>query len=241
MKKTFFLLSLFSVVLIVLLMTPLVFGQSAKDAVMALKKLEVKVGTGISYIDYSTAVADAKFPVKLFLESSESKSEAELSSSLQKAIEHYEFANSVWHIKFTCGTTITEYMHAGCNYSIFSKIMRDYPSVIVHSTFGQKSIGIDNAIVTIWEKAAQEVQIASDLLSKAELKAQSMKAENEELKQENVTLRKELETLKTKLADLQHETEKIKGEKEAKDKENDNLKTEIESLKNKAVSSKRKK
>lgn len=236
MKKVTVLLHL----LFLLIVPSSVFGQSTKDAVLALKKLQVKVETGISYRDYASAVADAKFPVKLFLESSESKNDVGLSSSLQKAIEHYEFANSVWNVKFSCGRGVTDYMHPGCDSDIFYKIKRDYPSVPIQTFWGQESLVIDGAVLIIWNKAKEEVQIASDLLSKVELRAQSVKAENEDLRKENGALRKELETLNMKVADLQHENEKARKENEALTSENANLKAEIDSLKNKAASTKRK-
>ena len=237
MKKVVILFHL----LFLVIATSSVFGQSANDAVLALKKLQVKVETGISYQDYAPALADAKFPVKLFLEGSESKNDVSLSSALQKAIEHYEFANRVWNVKFSCGTSVTNSMYPGCDQDIFYKIKFDYPSVPIRKTFGQESLSIDFAVLMIWNKAKEEVQIASDLLSKAELKAQSMKAENEDLKKENVALRKELETLNVKLADLQRENAKIKKETESLTNENANLKKEIDSLRNKATTPRRKK
>jgi hypothetical protein len=45
------------------------YAQSAKEAVRALPKLQARVEAGISYRDYSPALGDALFEVKLFLQS----------------------------------------------------------------------------------------------------------------------------------------------------------------------------
>jgi hypothetical protein len=49
------------------------FAESAKEAIRALRKLEAKIEVGISYADYLTALGDANFEAKMFLESPEAK------------------------------------------------------------------------------------------------------------------------------------------------------------------------
>ena len=58
---------------IILLIPIFAYADNTKDAVMALKKMEARVQSGISYRDYGNALADAKFPVNLFMESIEVK------------------------------------------------------------------------------------------------------------------------------------------------------------------------
>jgi len=49
------------------------FAQTAKEAVFGLKKLQARCEAGINYNDYSNAIADAKFPVTLYMESADAK------------------------------------------------------------------------------------------------------------------------------------------------------------------------
>jgi len=97
----------------ILLFPSLVFAQSAKDAIRALKKLEARCQVGIAYVDYSPALGDAKFEVNMFLETQEAKQKPDfnlsgkslttynlLASSIQKTMEHYEYAQEAWQMKF---------------------------------------------------------------------------------------------------------------------------------------------
>lgn len=77
------------------------FSQSADDAILGLRKLDARVDTGISYRDYSGALAEAKLPVRLFVEGPEAATNPQFTTALQKAIEHYDFANRIWDAKFS--------------------------------------------------------------------------------------------------------------------------------------------
>ena len=71
-------------------------NSQADDALLALKKLQAKTETGIVYNEYSSALGDANFAVKLFLDSDDAKSHPEFSSSLQDSIKWYQAASEVW-------------------------------------------------------------------------------------------------------------------------------------------------
>lgn len=93
-----------AILIFILFLTPsITFGQSAKDAIMALKKLEARVEIGISYKDYGPALGETKFPVNLFLESSEAKEKPELAIHIENAIQYFEIANFIWEYKFPRG------------------------------------------------------------------------------------------------------------------------------------------
>ncbi len=209
-----------------------VFAQSAKEALLALKKLEVRVESGISYRDYSSAVADAKFPVKLFLESSDSKNDNALSSAFQKAVEHYDFANSVWGQKFSCAGG-SDVLFPECGFNMFSKLKRDYPTIPISTDSSGELVKIDTAILGIWKAASQEVQSASDLLSKSELKAEKAKLDFDAMKKENETLRKSIDSLQKGLDDLTKENDDLKKERDTIKAENDYLKSKMATKKKK--------
>jgi len=71
-------------------------NPQANDALLALKKLQAKTETGIAYNEYLSALGDANFAVKSFLDSEDAKSQPDLSSSLQEAIKWYRAASEVW-------------------------------------------------------------------------------------------------------------------------------------------------
>jgi hypothetical protein len=82
--------------LVIIILPGIAFGQSAKDAFKALKKLEAKCQSGISYRDYGPALGDAKFEFNMFLESEEAKIKPELANSINKAMGHYIAAGTIW-------------------------------------------------------------------------------------------------------------------------------------------------
>lgn len=74
------------------------FCQSSKEAIRALKKLQAKIEIGIPYNDFCVALGDAKFKVDAFLESSEAKQKVKLASLIEKSLNHYVYAKSIWDL-----------------------------------------------------------------------------------------------------------------------------------------------
>ncbi len=74
------------------------FGQSSKEAIRALKKLEAKCQAGINYRDYVRALGEAKFEVNLFLEGKEAKNNPDLAELVTKAMKEYEEARDYWEM-----------------------------------------------------------------------------------------------------------------------------------------------
>lgn len=232
-------LSGFCLFLLVILPS-LVFGQSAKDAVIALKKFQTKVETGISYRDYAPALSEAKFPSKLYLESKDALENQELSMAIKNTIKHYEAALAVWGIKFS-GRGVDDYI--GDDNPLFGIIQSEYPGGLL-TRWGimgtGKAIVIDTVLPVIWQKASNELEIASSLLSKAEAKTQANKDELETIRKEKEILEKDSLALKSEFDNLKGENERLKEERELLIKENETLKNEIENLKSKAMPSKKK-
>jgi hypothetical protein len=91
MKKS---LSLITVM--VLLIPSFSFGQSAKDAYKALKKIEAKVEVGIGYKDYMNTLGDAQYEVNLYSQSAEATKESDAVSLMKNVLNHYRLAGVVW-------------------------------------------------------------------------------------------------------------------------------------------------
>ena len=170
-----------------------VLAQSAKEALLGLKKLQARVQSGVSYRDYGQALGEAKFPVNLYLESMESSKNPELTDSIKKAIAHYEFVRMVWQdtidneIWFISGR-------------MEKLIIASYPIADKDSNFLVKEDVFD----IIWGKASDELKIATALFSKEEASSATdikneievLKSTNEKLQIENTKLREEINKLK---------------------------------------------
>lgn len=184
-------------------------AQSAKDALLALKKLQTRIQAGVSYRDYSNFVADAVFPVKLFIESQDSKEYVELAALMKKITERYAFAGEVWHWKF--GRYGSKWIAS--NYSLFSQIRKEYPDVPVKELLGPV-IYVDEALPIIWSKASTEVDEAATVLLKEDAKLQKKVADIESLRAENIELKNNVDSLIKEMSQLKEENEKLKKENE---------------------------
>jgi hypothetical protein len=213
-----------SVVLLIIGISTDVFGQPAKEAVMALKNIQSRCEMGISYKDYSPALAEVKIPVSLYLESTESKNTPNLSEALKMAIIHYDNAQKVWDDKYS-GDKVRNYICSTFSPTLYDRMKKNYPDIkVTENSFIISSIpcfNIDEALLVIWSKAASEVKKASDLLTHPEMESvtgpvekkastgqskdvtsglqqriDDLNKENERLKNENNKLKKQLEELK---------------------------------------------
>jgi hypothetical protein len=91
------------------------------QALNSLKKLDVKVKTGISYVNYSPALAEAKFDVKLFSETDAAKNHPEIMGNFLEAIKHYDRAHELWAHNFEGnGDTISAVANVFRQKSFFS-------------------------------------------------------------------------------------------------------------------------
>lgn len=146
-------------------------GESAKEALRGLKKLEARCESGISYRDYGPALGEAKFEVNLFLESQEAKENPELTKAISKAMNHYETAQTVWKQKFDGKYAELRFTPSSAMGGI---ILEDYPELNKDSNLGGALltsgnltvIMIDVTLSHIWEEASKELKSATEIYSK---------------------------------------------------------------------------
>lgn len=146
-------------------------GESAKETLRGLKKLEARCEAGISYRDYGPALGEAKFEVNLFLESPEAKKNPELAKAISNAVNHYEAARSVWSNKFGGKYAELEFTPSSPMGRI---VLETYPGLnkdvsqggALHTIQGQTYILIDQAISIIWGEASKELKKATEIYSK---------------------------------------------------------------------------
>jgi hypothetical protein len=175
------------------------FAQTAKEAIFGLKKLQARCQAGISYSDYSNAVADAKFPVNLFIESPEAQKYPELTASINIAMQHYEYAGTLWNIKLSDRFAAL----VRCDSEVAKSISQRYPQAKRDAALREGyCYFIDSVLGVIWEEASNELKNTTNLYTKTEgdtsNSVDKLKKENEQLKAENANLKKQLGLMKSK-------------------------------------------
>jgi hypothetical protein len=140
------------------------------------------------------------------MESEEAKSYPEIKDSINKVMDHYEFASRVWDYMFAF-RTITRSIDGESEFG--REITSLYPNATRTSFFGHIMYDIDSLLITIWKEASSELdnttklyaQIENDKANridklKEEKELLKANAEIEKLKEENTNLKKQLEALK---------------------------------------------
>jgi|SRR3989339_300780 len=181
------------------------FAQSAKEALFGLKKLQARCQVGISYKDYSNAVADAKFPVNLFMESANAKQSPELTDLMKAVMKHYEYAGYLWNRKMSVrpsGYNLEEDLLQGGFIEVSSPLGKEFHNLYPETKAIRGSYVLDLALSDIWGKATQELESATKLYAKSDRDESSeidkLKIENQSLKAENEKLKKQLELMTPK-------------------------------------------
>ena len=190
-----------SAVIAFMLMSIPAFAQSAKEAVMALKKMEARVQSGISYRDYSSALGEAKFPVNMFIESADAKKYPELAGSIQTVMKHYEYTGDIWNEKMARRPVTNMYVgmiqkgFVEINSDRGREIARLYPETLQS---GQYYV-MDSLFQQIWRTASNELKNATTTYAKIE---ENTSIDKEKKESEIDKLKKEVERLKAENADL---------------------------------------
>ncbi|MDD5169356.1 MAG: hypothetical protein PHN75_11105 [Syntrophales bacterium] len=174
MKRNLILLS----VLASILMAAVAYGQTALDAVRALKKLEARIEIGLNYKEYALYLADAKVDTTFFLESSAAKQNRALADKINRILDHYEMARVVWNLKVTktedFGTAFGHLMstQSGEEGVLSRRLLKMYPQankaadkggVLTMGSYGSRGVNeilVDNMISIIWKEASKELRDA---------------------------------------------------------------------------------
>lgn len=149
--------------LITILLPQSVNAQSSKDAFRALKKLEAKIQTGISYKEYGPALGDAKFEVNLFSESPEAKEKPRLKEIINKTMNHYEEAGMVWRYQFA-GRSLPYCMVPSEDSALIQQILRSYP-LTRSKVDSMGRLSYIDALKAIWQEASEELKKTSKLIN----------------------------------------------------------------------------
>jgi hypothetical protein len=179
------------------------FAQSAREAVLALKELQERRESGISYRDYRNAIADAKSPVNLFAQSADAKKYPELMDSMNKVMAHYEYAGNLWNNKMTS----RDAQFIEVNSDLGRDITRLYPEAARDILGGRHYYSVDLVLPVIWAQASTELDNTIKLYAKIEQdnEVNESKKENEKLKADA-----EIERLKAEIASLKKQLRSMK-------------------------------
>jgi hypothetical protein len=166
--------------LIPFFIAPLAYGQSARDAVKALKRIEARADMGISYSEYVLAVADARVEVQMYLESHEAKQKAEMTGLIKKILGHYETVREVWKNKVSRTQDLgTVFGHLIClnddpEGALGRRLLKQYPQANQQVDHGGaltkrkkdrcEEVLVDNLIHIIWQEASRDLLQATRML-----------------------------------------------------------------------------
>jgi hypothetical protein len=191
-----------------------VFGASAKEAIMALMKLQMKCETGILYSDYLPAINQAKTPVMLYIESPASKNAPEFSEALSSALAHYELADRIFEYMFNAGAG--QHFVSTQNPTLFNKIRQAYPELHFYEQKDETGVAYSEAIQIMWTRAASDIERASEKMpSGATVSATKNNEEKHESGQPNVTnakLTRQIHALKNENLRLINQNKELRRE-----------------------------
>jgi hypothetical protein len=157
------------IILLLLIFAMTIMACSKKEepasakALKAFKKLETNIQVGISYNDYGPALRDAQLGFNMFLENPEAKTQPELTKSLQKVIDHYNVA----------GTLFKELVERNnCLDPTKAKLILDaYPEASTAIATGDGVLGcksgwmnVKTVMIIIWKKASDELEKSTAML-----------------------------------------------------------------------------
>jgi hypothetical protein len=140
------------------------FAQSAKEALMALKKLQAKIQIGISYKEYGPACGDAKFPVNLFLEGDEAKKDFKFTQAIKTAMKHYEGAFEVWGCMFGL-YGLTEVLTTPMYDPVIQNILKNNPELRSLVAQNSGNLPVTQGTNILLRAASQDTDNASRLFS----------------------------------------------------------------------------
>jgi hypothetical protein len=171
-----------AVLLLSFMAVPAAYGQSARDVVKALKRIEARADMGISYSEYVLSVADARVEVQMYLESPEARQKAVLTNLIKQILEHYETAREVWKNKVSRTQDLgTVFGHLICLNDdpegvLGRRLLSKYPQANKTVDHGGaltkraykkercEEVLVDNLIYIIWQEASKDLLQATRML-----------------------------------------------------------------------------
>lgn len=140
---------------------------SLRSAVLALRRLQSRVESGVSFTDYPAVLSEAKFGVSSVLSDSRSGPIAPaVADSLRTALTHYETAMEVWRVRFqsSVGRPLPSFFRFE-NPGLFDRIRVSYPDLPTTAGVTGPGFGYSTALPHIWSKATEQTDLAEAALA----------------------------------------------------------------------------
>lgn len=140
-------------------------GKLAKEAYLALKKIEAKTETGVTYLEYSKTVSDAKYAVNIFIESNENKN-MPFRNSITMIMNQYSWVVQIWRDKIRSGGGAIAFgvpLESG----LYKYLEKSHPNFLKDekSSIWNDQCFIDSQKLTqlLWKDASLELNRISEL------------------------------------------------------------------------------
>lgn len=144
-----------------------VFSATDDEALTSLKKFRSRCEVGISYAEYSSALADSQYQVKEYLESANAKRNPEFAQYISDALSDYRRAGLLWNIKATLPSG--DYVWEDNDGGLWVEFVKAYPDGVrllqTSKYVGQGRYTLFSSMLSyIWEQASQKIVKASGLM-----------------------------------------------------------------------------
>ena len=139
---------------------------AARKMLSALKRIETRVETGVSYRDYPSIVSDADYEVRQF-SSEYGPKLPQVGLGAVKVIADYQYVLSVWKIKFNqtspSGRRPNEWVWEA---SQIQAVLSAYPSAI-SARLSDGTLSIDRVLSIVWAEASSKIKDVERALTEA--------------------------------------------------------------------------
>ncbi|MCS7215503.1 MAG: hypothetical protein NZ826_05040 [Thermodesulfovibrio sp.] len=166
------------IIIYLLILPSILFAQTAEEAYKELRKVQARTQVGVSYRDYPSVLAPAKYAVNMYLKSKEAQKNPQLTSKIKLAMTYYEFALTVWDFKFPKSRyqSVKHFVFKGSpEWKILEEIFPEAIKPIEEggivykmkqkNIFGEdEAIFISDALNFIWNKASKELDEIENML-----------------------------------------------------------------------------
>lgn len=142
--------------------------NEAMSAIRALKKMKARVSSGISYREYSSPLAEARYEVDQFLQSPASSMIPDVTKNISDAIDHYVFSGRVWAVKFAGGRPL-DGMSRFESPEIYDTLESKYgvhDHVTNNGFFGSHNVGklYAASLPVVWSFADRSISVAEQAI-----------------------------------------------------------------------------
>ncbi|WP_146179502.1 hypothetical protein [Limnohabitans sp. MMS-10A-178] len=139
--------------------------EKAQKILQVVRRVQTRVGTGVSYRDYSGVISDPKFEVQSYLRES-SDEMPEFSKSLSTAMDFYDVAGTIWAFQFE-GPSVSRVTCEPSQERFISSVLKGV-FIPKDSDVNRYCMGfvINAAVRASWTKASESIEASDRAIKK---------------------------------------------------------------------------